>query len=65
MRESLHDSEVKELKSKSVKVDAFQALCFQKDAHMSERDMDHAQKLVKKTGGSKGFGQLLAEEKGR
>ena len=53
LRESLHDSEVRELKSKSVKVDAFQALCFQKDAHMSERDMDLAQKLVKKQVGAK------------
>ena len=53
LRSSLHDSEVKELKSKSVKVSAFQALCFQKDAHMSERDMDRTQKLVKKQVGAK------------
>ena len=52
MAKSLHESEIKGLKSKGLKVNAFQALCYQKEAHMSERDIDITQKLVKKQVGS-------------
>ena len=43
----LHENEIKLLKGKSSKANAFQSLCFQKDANMSERDIQKTQKLVK------------------
>ena len=51
------------IKSKREKLNAFEALSFQKDAHMSERDMILAKKLVKaKTGANNLAGRQLKKK---
>ena len=48
----LEEGDLKLIKSKRGKLNAFEALSFQKDAHMSERDMILAKKLVKAKSGA-------------
>ena len=48
----LQEGDLKLIKSKREKLNAFEALSFQKDAHMSERDMILAKKLVKAKSGA-------------